>query len=51
MKSLWSDNDTAQYRGDLRLRVYTSRLLGRNPSLVQRAAVEYPRLDRIPPQG
>jgi rhamnose utilization protein RhaD (predicted bifunctional aldolase and dehydrogenase)/NAD(P)-dependent dehydrogenase (short-subunit alcohol dehydrogenase family) len=34
MKSLWNDNDAAQYRGDLELRVYTSRLLGRNPSLV-----------------
>lgn len=35
MKSLWNDNDTAQYRGDLRLRVYTSRRLGCNPPLVQ----------------
>ncbi len=34
MKSLWNDNDAAQYRGDLGLRVYTSRLLGRDPSLV-----------------
>ncbi len=34
MKSLWNDNDAAQYRGDLGLRVYTSRLLGRNPALV-----------------
>ena len=34
MKSLWNDNDAAQYRGDLELRVYTSRLLGRNPALV-----------------
>ncbi len=34
MKSLWSDKEAGQYRGDLELRVYTSRLLGRNPSLV-----------------
>jgi rhamnose utilization protein RhaD (predicted bifunctional aldolase and dehydrogenase)/NAD(P)-dependent dehydrogenase (short-subunit alcohol dehydrogenase family) len=34
MKSLWNDNEAAQCRGDLGLRVYTSRLLGRDPSLV-----------------
>ena len=34
MKSLWNDKEAAQYRGDLGLRVYTSRLLGRNPALV-----------------
>ena len=34
MKSLWNETEAAQYRGDLGLRVYTSRLLGRNPALV-----------------
>ncbi|MGD2181833.1 bifunctional aldolase/short-chain dehydrogenase [Lusitaniella coriacea] len=34
MKSLWNDRETKEYPGDLGLRVYTSRLLGRNPSLV-----------------
>ena len=34
MKSLWDDQEAAQYQGDLGLRVYTSRLLGRDPSLV-----------------
>jgi rhamnose utilization protein RhaD (predicted bifunctional aldolase and dehydrogenase)/NAD(P)-dependent dehydrogenase (short-subunit alcohol dehydrogenase family) len=34
MKSLWSDEEAAQYAGDLGLRVYTSRLLGRDKSLV-----------------
>lgn len=34
MKSLWSDREAQQYQGDLGLRVYTSRLLGRDPSLV-----------------
>src|SRR5256885_9382546 len=34
MKSLWSDRDAEQFRGDLGLRVYTSRLLGRDKSLV-----------------
>lgn len=34
MKSLWTNEEAAQYEGDLGLRVYTSRLLGRNPSLV-----------------
>ncbi len=34
MKSLWNDKEAAQYHGDLELRVYSSRLLGRNPALV-----------------
>ena len=35
MQSLWNDADAAPLGGDpLRLRVYTSRLLGREPSLV-----------------
>jgi rhamnose utilization protein RhaD (predicted bifunctional aldolase and dehydrogenase)/NAD(P)-dependent dehydrogenase (short-subunit alcohol dehydrogenase family) len=34
MKSLWSDAEAAQYRGPLGPRVYTSRLLGRDKSLV-----------------
>ena len=34
MKSLWNDQEAEKYRGDLSLRVYTSRLLGREPSLV-----------------
>src|SRR5256885_3627022 len=34
MKSLWSDREAEQSRGDLGLRVYTSRLLGRDKSLV-----------------
>lgn len=34
MKSLWDDRVAAQYRGDLAQRVYTSRLLGAEPSLV-----------------
>jgi len=34
MKSLWSDREAGQFRGDLGLRVYTSRLLGRDKSLV-----------------
>lgn len=35
MKSLWNDADASALAGDLlRLRVYTSRLLGRDPSLV-----------------
>lgn len=34
MQSLWNDNEAAQYVGDLALRVYTSRLLGRDTSLV-----------------
>jgi rhamnose utilization protein RhaD (predicted bifunctional aldolase and dehydrogenase)/NAD(P)-dependent dehydrogenase (short-subunit alcohol dehydrogenase family) len=34
MKSLWNDKEAADYPGDLGLRVYTSRLLGRDKSLV-----------------
>src|SRR5258708_3706778 len=34
MKSLWSDGEAKEFRGDLGLRVYTSRLLGRDKSLV-----------------
>ena len=34
MKSLWSDEEAAQYRSPLALRVYTSRLLGRDRTLV-----------------
>ncbi|NES85642.1 MAG: bifunctional aldolase/short-chain dehydrogenase [Moorea sp. SIO2B7] len=34
MKSLWNDQEAIQYQGELSLRVYTSRLLGRAPSLV-----------------
>ena len=34
MKNLWNDRDAAKYQGDLGLRVYTSRLLGGDPSLV-----------------
>jgi len=34
MKSLWSDAEAAQYTGPLALRMYTSRLLGRDKSLV-----------------
>ncbi|MEJ2565651.1 MAG: bifunctional aldolase/short-chain dehydrogenase [Gammaproteobacteria bacterium] len=34
MKSLWNDQEAAQYKDDLGLRVYSSRLLGRDPSLV-----------------
>ncbi|MDC3245875.1 bifunctional aldolase/short-chain dehydrogenase [Candidatus Pseudothioglobus singularis] len=34
MKNLWSDKDSKNYDGDLALRVYTSRLLGRDSSLV-----------------
>src|SRR3970040_1149064 len=34
MKSLWNDDEAAQFPGDLGLRVYTSRLLGREKSLV-----------------
>ncbi|MFC1749190.1 bifunctional aldolase/short-chain dehydrogenase [Pseudomonadota bacterium] len=34
MKSLWDDNEAKQYEDDLGLRVYTSRLLGRDTSLV-----------------
>jgi rhamnose utilization protein RhaD (predicted bifunctional aldolase and dehydrogenase)/NAD(P)-dependent dehydrogenase (short-subunit alcohol dehydrogenase family) len=34
MRSLWNDSDAADYRGDLGQRVYSSRLLGRDRSLV-----------------
>src|SRR5258708_16274802 len=34
MRSLWNDQEASQFRGDLGLRVYTSRLLGRDKSLV-----------------
>jgi len=34
MKNLWSDKEAKEYGDDLGLRVYTSRLLGRDPSLV-----------------
>ncbi|MGH8667440.1 MAG: class II aldolase/adducin family protein, partial [Burkholderiales bacterium] len=34
MKSLWSDSEASHYRTPLGLRVYTSRLLGRDKSLV-----------------
>ena len=34
MKSLWDEKEASEYRDDLGLRVYTSRLLGRDPSLV-----------------
>ncbi len=34
MKSLWSDHEAAQYSDPLALRVYTSRLLGRDRTLV-----------------
>jgi rhamnose utilization protein RhaD (predicted bifunctional aldolase and dehydrogenase)/NAD(P)-dependent dehydrogenase (short-subunit alcohol dehydrogenase family) len=34
MKSLWTDAEAARFEGDLGLRVYTSRLLGREPALV-----------------
>jgi len=34
MKSLWDEKEASEYQDDLGLRVYTSRLLGRDPSLV-----------------
>src|SRR5829696_2755372 len=34
MQSLWNDEEAALYSGDLAQRVYTSRLLGRDKSLV-----------------
>jgi len=34
MKSLWNDADATRCRSDLDLRIYTSRLLGRDPTLV-----------------
>jgi len=38
MRSLWTDQEARQFRGDLGLRVYTSRLLGRDKSLVLHGA-------------
>jgi rhamnose utilization protein RhaD (predicted bifunctional aldolase and dehydrogenase)/NAD(P)-dependent dehydrogenase (short-subunit alcohol dehydrogenase family) len=34
MQSLWNDQEAASYKGDIALRVYTSRLLGRDKALV-----------------
>ncbi|HEY6239900.1 MAG TPA: bifunctional aldolase/short-chain dehydrogenase [Burkholderiales bacterium] len=34
MRSLWNEQEAKQFKGDLGLRVYTSRLLGRDKSLV-----------------
>lgn len=34
MQSLWNNSEAKQYKGDLAQRVYTSRLLGRDPALV-----------------
>src|ERR671939_314658 len=34
MQSRWNDAEAARYSGDLAQRVYTSRLLGADPSLV-----------------
>jgi rhamnose utilization protein RhaD (predicted bifunctional aldolase and dehydrogenase)/NAD(P)-dependent dehydrogenase (short-subunit alcohol dehydrogenase family) len=34
MKNLWSDTDVKAFKGDLALRVYTSRLLGQDSALV-----------------
>ena len=34
MQSLWQDSEASEYRGDLAQRVYTSRLLGRDKTLV-----------------
>ncbi len=34
MRSLWSEEEAACLEGDLALRIYSSRLLGRNPALV-----------------
>ena len=34
MQSLWNEQEAAPFQGDLGLRVYTSRLLGRDKSLV-----------------
>jgi len=34
MESLWNDDDAAAFAGNLGARVYSSRLLGRNPDLV-----------------
>ena len=34
MRSLWDDDEAARFPDDLAQRVYTSRLLGRDPALV-----------------
>jgi len=34
MKDLWNEHKAAAYAGDLAQRVYSSRLLGREPALV-----------------
>src|SRR5262245_54814683 len=34
MQSLWNDSEAAAFPGELGQRIYTSRLLGRDPSLV-----------------
>jgi len=34
LTGLWNESDAAQHRGELALRVYSSQLLGRDPSLV-----------------
>ena len=34
MRNLWNDAEAARFKGELGLRVYTSRLLGRDKSLV-----------------
>jgi rhamnose utilization protein RhaD (predicted bifunctional aldolase and dehydrogenase)/NAD(P)-dependent dehydrogenase (short-subunit alcohol dehydrogenase family) len=34
VRSLWDDREASEYRGDLAQRVYSSRLLGRDPTLV-----------------
>lgn len=34
MENLWNDEEASRHEGDLALRVYSSRLLGRDPSLV-----------------
>jgi rhamnose utilization protein RhaD (predicted bifunctional aldolase and dehydrogenase)/NAD(P)-dependent dehydrogenase (short-subunit alcohol dehydrogenase family) len=34
MKGLWNDNEASKHASELALRVYTSRLLGKDPSLV-----------------
>ena len=34
MNNLWNNAEAAAFKGDLGLRVYTSRLLGRDKSLV-----------------
>ena len=34
MNNSWSDKESSKFKDDLALRVYTSRLLGKEPSLV-----------------